>query len=62
VFVRFVLLVLRILWTIEFVVVIGIVVDRILQFPRNVIVGFVEEPDQAIDLVAGASLRSLPIA
>jgi len=31
--------------------VVRIVVNRVLQLPRNVVVGFIKEPDQPIDLV-----------
>jgi hypothetical protein len=33
--------------------VMGVVVDRILELPRNVVVGFIKEPNQPIDLVPG---------
>lgn len=38
--------------TIEFVVIKGIVVNRVFQFPRHIVVGVVEKPDKAIDFVA----------
>jgi hypothetical protein len=33
--------------------VMGIVVDRVLELPRNVVVRFIKEPNQPIDLVPG---------
>lgn len=48
-------LVFGVLRAVQFVVTLRVVVDRVLQLARNVVISFIEEADQAINLVAGPS-------
>jgi hypothetical protein len=50
---RVAVLILPVFRAVEFVVVAGRVVDLIFQFPRDIIVGLIQEPNQPIDLVPG---------